>query len=95
MKRFSLYPLAMGTAVALPVRQRRLTVPVVYGPGDVEHAAKTFGLSVSDEEVEVILADIDTEVSDLAVAATRSALACRIYDVLAGVARGRTWSDDD
>jgi hypothetical protein len=43
----------------------------------------------------VILADIDSEVSDLAVAATRSALASRIYDVLARVARGHAWSDDD
>ena len=85
----------MGTAVAFPVRQRSLTIPVVYGPADVEHAAKTFDLSLSDEEVEVILADVDNEVSDLAVAATRSALASRIYDVLARVARGHDWSDDD
>jgi hypothetical protein len=85
----------MSTAVAFPVRQSSLTISVVYGPADVEHAAETFDLSLSDEEVEVILADIDSEVSDLAVAATRSALASRIYDVLGRVARGHAWSDDD
>lgn len=72
-----------------------MTIPIAYGPADVEHAAETFGLSLSDEEVEVILADIDGEVSDLATDATRAALASRIYDVLAEVARGHAWSDDD
>jgi hypothetical protein len=85
----------MSTAVAFPVRQRSLTIPVAYGPADVEHAMTTFDLALSDEEMEVILADIDSELADLAVVATRSALASRIYDDLARIARGHAWSDDD
>ena len=85
----------MSRAVAFPVRLHSLTIPIAYGPADVEHAAEAFGLSLSDEELEVILADIDSEIADLAAAATRSALASRIHDTLATVARGHTCSDDD
>ncbi len=77
------------------MRQRSLTIPVAYGRADVEQAANSLNLSLSEEELDTILADVDSEVAELAVTATRSALASRIYDDLARVARGHAWSDDD
>jgi len=77
------------------MRRQNVTVSVDYGAPDVETAAETLNVSLSDEEVEVILADIGSELPDLAAAATRSALAARIYDTLARVARGHAWSDDE
>ena len=72
-----------------------VTVCVEYGEQDVERAAESLNVSLSDQETEAILLDIDAEFSSLASAAVRSAVASRIYGDLARVARGHTWSDDD
>lgn len=53
-----------------PPRARRVTVKIGYGTTDVEKAAESMELQVSDEEVEAILANIDSELSTLATTAT-------------------------
>ncbi|MBV8194361.1 MAG: hypothetical protein JOY80_02415 [Candidatus Dormibacteraeota bacterium] len=72
-----------------------MTVSLKYGEEDVERAANSLNISLSGEETEAILAAIDAELSSLASAAVRSAVASRIYDDLTRVARGHACSDDD
>jgi hypothetical protein len=83
------------TAVPTSKRRRRVSVLVTYGGADVERAAESLNVPLSDEEVGAILADVDGELSGLAASATRSALTSRIYEDLAQVARGHAWSDDE
>jgi uncharacterized protein (DUF302 family) len=76
-------------------RHRSVTVPVVYGSLDIERAADSLHLSLSDQETDAILARIDGDLDELGNVATRSALASRIYDDLAQIAHLHTSSDDD
>lgn len=76
-------------------RHRSVTIPVVYSSVDVERAAESLHVSLSDEETDAILARIDGELDELGSTATRSALASRIYDDLAHIAHLHTFSDDD
>ena len=72
-----------------------MTVSVDYGRDDVEQAADTLHVLLSDAEVEAILDDVEGELPNLASAAMRSALLTRIDDDLARTVRGHAWSDDD
>ncbi|MFI5286591.1 MAG: hypothetical protein ACHQ4F_09755 [Candidatus Dormibacteria bacterium] len=74
---------------------RRVTVRVAYGAADVERAADSMDVLVSDEEVGVILAAIDGELATLAAAATHSAVVERIFDQLQTVAHAHACCDDD
>lgn len=84
-----------GVAPDALERHRSITVAVDYCPLDVERAAESLNVSLSDEETDAILARIDGELDELGAAATRSALASRIYDDLARIAHLHASSDDD
>jgi hypothetical protein len=85
----------MNAVATSGTRRHQLTVAVAYNEEDVERAAESFNVSLSDEETEAVLLDVDAELSTLVQAAAHSAVASRIYDDLARVARGHSWSDDD
>jgi hypothetical protein len=86
----------MSIAPAFPAtRQKSVTVSVDFGASDVERAADALDLSVSDEEVDVILGDVAGELPRLAAAAIHDALTARIHDALGRVARGHACCDDD
>jgi len=85
----------MSTAIANPLRRQQLTLRVVYGPPDIERAADSLDVSVTDAEMEAILANLDAEIAELANEATRSAVSARIYGDLGRIARGHAASDDD
>lgn len=86
----------MDTAqAAAPFRDHTMTVSVDYGRDDVERAADSLQVVLSDAEVEAILDDVNGELPTLASAALRAALLTRIDDDLARTVRGHSWSDDD
>jgi hypothetical protein len=68
---------------------------VAYGAVDVERAAESMDVPVSDEEIGVILAAVDGELATLAAAATHSAVLLRIFDQLQTVAHAHACCDDD
>ncbi len=72
-----------------------MTVRVPYDAADVEKAADSMDVPVSDEEVEAILDDIGGELNALARAAVRSAVLSRIDEDVRTVSRGHQNSDDD
>lgn len=74
---------------------RRVTVRVDYGAADVERAADSLDVPVSDEEVGAILAAIDGELGTLAAAATHSAVVERIFEQLQTVSHAHACCDDD
>ncbi len=74
---------------------RRVTVRVDYGAADVERAADSLDVPVSDEEVGAILAAIDGELATLAAAATHSAVVERIFEQLQTVSHAHACCDDD
>jgi hypothetical protein len=82
-------------ATAVSPAARRVTVRVAYGAADVERAADSMDVLVSDEEVGVILAAIDGELGSLAAAATHAAVLQRIFDQLQTVAHAHACCDDD
>jgi hypothetical protein len=84
-----------ATALTSPGRECVLTVGVDYGDADVERAADSLNVAISEQEVQAILANVDDELPALAEAAARSAVTARIYDDLRRLARARAWSDDD
>lgn len=84
-----------SVAWAAEERHRSITVSIVYSSLDVERAAESLNVSLSEEEIDAILAKLDGELDDLGATATRSALASRIYDDLAQIAHLHTSSDDD
>jgi hypothetical protein len=67
---------------------------VAYGAVDVERAAESMDVPVSDEAIGVILAAVDGELETLA-AATHSAVLQRIFDQLQTVAHAHACCDDD
>ena len=79
----------------LPVLDHTVTLSVAYGRDDVERAAESLQVMLSDAEVEAILDDVGGELTVLASDAMRSALLTRIDDDLARTIRGHAWSDDD
>lgn len=85
----------MTTATAVFPAARRVTVRVAYGAADVERAADSMDVPVSDEEVGAILAAIDGELATMAAAATHSAVVERIFDQLQTVSHAKTYFDDD
>jgi glycerol-3-phosphate dehydrogenase len=72
-----------------------VTVKIAYGTTDVEKAAESMELQVSDEEVEAILANIDSELSTLATTATHAAVLSRVFDELLIVCHAHASGDDD
>jgi hypothetical protein len=82
-------------ATAVSPAARRVTVRVAYGVADVERAAHSMDVPVSDEEVGAILAAIDGELSNLATAAAHSAVVERIFDQLKTVSHAHASCDDD
>ena len=82
-------------ATAVSPAARRVTVRVAYGAADVEQAADSMDVLVSDEEVAVILEAIDGELATLATAATRTAVVERIFDQLQTVSNAHACCDDD
>ena len=85
----------MNTVTAPRIRQHSVTLSLTYGDEDIERAAESLNVMLSEEEVDAILGDVDSELHDLAASAARSAVASRIYEDLVRVARGHAWSDDD
>ena len=67
----------------------------LYGVDDVELAAERMEISVSDEETQAILANIDDDSGSIAAYASRHAVEVRIADWLGVVGRAHTASDDD
>ena len=67
----------------------------MYGVDDVELAAERMEISVSDEETQAILANIDDEIGSIAAHASRHAVEVRIADWLGVIGRAHTASDDD
>jgi hypothetical protein len=82
-------------ATAFSSAARRVTVRVAYGAADVERAADSMHVPVSDEEVGAMLAAIDGELATLAAAATHSAVVERIFDQLQTVSHAHACCDDD
>ena len=76
-------------------RRRSLSIPVAYGAVDIERAAESIHVSLSDEETSALLARIDVDLDDLGHAATQSAVYSRIYDELARIGHLHESSDDD
>ena len=74
---------------------RRVTVKIDFGAADIEKAAESMELHVSDEEVEGILTSIDNELANLATIATRSAVLSRVFDELLIVCHAHSIGDDD
>jgi hypothetical protein len=74
---------------------RRVVVMAAYGERDVEQAAERFGVTLSDEETEAILCDVDDRLDDLASAATRGAIESRIAADLDRVSRAHAVDLDD
>jgi hypothetical protein len=74
---------------------RRVVVMAAYGERDVEQAAERFGVTLSDEETEAILCDVDDRLDDLASAATRGAIESRIVADLDRVSRAHAVDLDD
>ena len=68
---------------------------VAYGAADVERAAESMDVAVSDEEVWAMLAAIDGELTTLAAAATHSAILRRIFEQLQTVSHAHACCDDD
>jgi hypothetical protein len=83
------------TETAVSPAARRVTVRVDYGAADVERAADSLDVPVSDEEVGSILAAIDGELATLAAAATHSAVVERIFEQLQTVSHAHACCDDD
>ncbi|HYA00159.1 MAG TPA: hypothetical protein VEK76_07380 [Candidatus Binatia bacterium] len=82
-------------ACALREERRPLTFSVAYGQQDVEATAETLGVPVCDAEAEAILARLDGELTTLAAAATRRAVAGRIADELRRLSRTHAADVDD
>lgn len=76
-------------------RHRMLTIPVVYGAVDVERAAESLHVALSDEETDAILARLDGEMETLTTVAAQTALASRIYEDLVRIGHLHVSSDDD
>jgi hypothetical protein len=74
---------------------RRVTMRVAYGAADVERAAESMDVLVSDEEVGAILTAVDGELATLAAAATHQAVLMQIFDQLQTVAHAHACCDDD
>ena len=86
----------MNTAAGTtPTERHRVTVRVPYDAADVEKAAESMDVPVSDEEVNAILDDVGGGLNALASAAVRSAVLSRIYEDVRTVSRGHLASDDD
>jgi hypothetical protein len=83
----------VGTPPSTPTR--RVTMRVAYGAADVERAAESIDVAVSDEEVGAMLAAIDGELTTLAAAATHSAILRRIFEQLETVSHAHACCDDD
>jgi hypothetical protein len=77
----------------MPVAPER--VRSFYGVDDVERAAERMEISVSDEEAQAIVANIDDEIDSIAAHASRHVVEVRIADWLRVVDRAHTASDDD
>ncbi|MBV8529433.1 MAG: DUF1380 family protein [Candidatus Dormibacteraeota bacterium] len=76
-------------------RHRTLTVPLVYGAMDVERAADSLHVSLSDEETDAILERLDGDLDTIMSAAATAALAARIYEDLVRIGQLHVSSDDD
>jgi hypothetical protein len=76
-------------------RQRQAEVRLAYGPDDVEVLAESMGVSISDEEMEAVLENVDGELVSLARRGTHDALRSRIAELLQIVSRAHAESDDD
>ena len=87
--------IAAGADAAGSERHRSLSIPVSYSVVDIERAAESIHVSLTDEEAGALLARIDGELDELGHAATRSAVYSRIYDDLARIGHLHDSSDDD
>jgi len=76
-------------------RHRTLAIPVAYGAADVERAAESLHVALSDEEIDAILARLDGDLERETTVAARAALASRIYEDLVRIGRLHISSDDD
>lgn len=90
----SLPDLTLSAEPAEAQRHRSVTIPLAYSALDIERAAESLHVTLSDEETDAILARIGGELEELGASATRSALMARIYDEVAHVAHLHTCSDD-
>ena len=76
-------------------RERHVEVFVSFEARDVETLAERLGISVSDEETQVILDRLDSEAVRLTRDAARQALRERIAELLGVVDHAHAESDDD
>jgi hypothetical protein len=83
----------VATAVSSPAR--RVTVRVTYRASDVERAAASMDVLLGGEEIQAILAAIDSDLPTLAADATHSAVLARIFNELQTVSHAHADCDDD
>lgn len=82
-------------ATALRPELRPVEVSIAYGESDVEGAAARLGVALSDAETESLLSNLDEELPELAVAATRGAIARRIASEVERISRIHAADVDD